>query len=116
MIAFGEAIRFQSEIGIARIEARARSLAQQLIAGLRAVPGVRLWTSEDPARAAAVVTFQPGSRNAGQMATALYQQDGVICASRGGTDRGGLRFSPHFYNTRQEIDAAVAAVRRLVAP
>ncbi len=32
------------------------------------------------------------------------QQSGVVCALRG----GGIRFSPHFYNTLEEIDRALA--------
>lgn len=32
------------------------------------------------------------------------QQNGVICALRG----GGIRFSPHFYNTLEELDRALA--------
>jgi selenocysteine lyase/cysteine desulfurase len=31
-------------------------------------------------------------------------------AGRGGADRGGLRASPHFYNTPEEVDRLVSAV------
>ena len=34
---------------------------------------------------------------------ANLQENGVICALRG----GGIRFSPHFYNTTEEINKAV---------
>jgi selenocysteine lyase/cysteine desulfurase len=111
MIAFGEAIRFQSEIGIARIETRVRSLARQLVEGLRAIPGATVWTSPDPSRTAAIVTVRPGTLAPGPLASALYKEHGLICASRGGADRGGLRLSPHFYNTTTEVDAALAAIR-----
>ena len=111
MIAFGEAIRVQTEIGIARIEARVRSLAQQLMQGLQAIPGGRVFTSTDATRSAAIVTFQAGTQAAGPLITALYQEHGIICASASGAARGGLRFSPHFYNTRKDVDAVVAAVK-----
>jgi selenocysteine lyase/cysteine desulfurase len=113
MIAFGEAIRVQTEIGIARIEARVRLLTQQLMQGLQAIPGGRLFTSTDPARSGAIVTFQAGTQPANTLITALYQKHGVICASASGAARGGLRFSPHFYNTRREVDMLVAAVKGL---
>jgi len=48
IIGFGEAIRFQTGIGRKAIEARSRALAQALIAGLRRIDGVRLWSSVDP--------------------------------------------------------------------
>jgi len=35
------------------------------------------------------------------------QQSGVVCALRG----GGIRFSPHFYNTLEEIDRALAIIK-----
>jgi len=35
------------------------------------------------------------------------QQNGVVCALRG----GGIRFSPHFYNTLEEIDRALAIIK-----
>jgi selenocysteine lyase/cysteine desulfurase len=36
------------------------------------------------------------------------QQNGVVCALRG----GGIRFSPHFYNTQQEIAKAFELIAR----
>jgi selenocysteine lyase/cysteine desulfurase len=112
MIGLGEALRFQSAIGRAAIEARARELGQALIAGLRAIDGVRVWTSPDPTRSAAVVSFQPGSLDVARLSAALYERDRVAGAPRPGPDRPGLRFSPHFYNLHAEVDRAVAAVRR----
>jgi selenocysteine lyase/cysteine desulfurase len=32
-----------------------------------------------------------------------------------GADRGGLRFSPHYYNLHSEVDRALAAVGRYMA-
>jgi selenocysteine lyase/cysteine desulfurase len=40
----------------------------------------------------------------------LYEKDKIACATRGGEDRGGLRFSPHFYNSPAEIDRTLGAV------
>ena len=112
IIGFGEAMVFQEKIGPSHIEARSRALAQALIAGLRRIDGVRLWTSPDPALSAAVVTFQPGALDIPKLAAALYRNDGIGCATRTGTDRPGIRFSPHIYNTMAEADRAVAAVAK----
>jgi selenocysteine lyase/cysteine desulfurase len=60
----------------------------------------------------AVVSFRPGSLDLDKLTTALYQKDRIACATRGGADRGGLRFSPHFFNTAAEIDRSVAAIAR----
>jgi len=108
MMAFGEAVRFQMEVGKPRIEARARELATALVEGFSRIDGVTLGTSPMAARRAAIVTIQPGSQPAGAMGTALYEEDRIICAGRGNT----LRFSPHFYNTMTDVERAVAAVSR----
>jgi isopenicillin-N epimerase len=112
IVAFGETIAFHEKVGRANIEKRARDLAQALIAGLQKIPDVRLWTSPAPDRSAAVVSFQPGSLNAQKLAAALYDRDKIACATRGGSDRGGLRFSPHLYNTTAEVDRVLAAIAR----
>jgi selenocysteine lyase/cysteine desulfurase len=112
MIAFGEAVAFQTEVGKARIEARARELATALVDALSRIDGVTLWTSPDPARRAAIVSFQAGTLAPGRLAAALYDQDRIIVATRGGGDRGGLRLSPHFYTSMADVDRVVAAVVR----
>lgn len=114
IVAFGTALEFQLTIGVARIEARARELTAALVEGLRAIPSVTLRTSPDPVRSAAVVSFRPGGLDARRLADRLYHEYGVICAVQGGGERGFIRFSPHFYNLREEIERAVGAVRSYV--
>jgi selenocysteine lyase/cysteine desulfurase len=115
MIAFGEAIALQQEIGHARIEKRVRSLARRLADGLARIDGIKVWTSPVPERSAAVVSFLPGSLDIRRLNTALYEKDQIICATRGGADRGGLRFSPHFYNSAADVDRAIGAITRYIA-
>jgi isopenicillin-N epimerase len=114
MIAFREALAFQTAIGMAAVEQRARALATQLIEGLSRLPGITMWTAPDPARRAAVVSFVPGSLGAGPLAAALYERDRIAITTRGGQDRGGLRVSPHFYNSPEEIDRLLAALGRYI--
>lgn len=112
MIALREALQFQTKVGRAAIEQRSRSLAQQLIAGLSKLPDVKVWTSPNPSLNGAVVSFLPGSLNPPRLGQALYEKDKLGLAGRGLGDRGGLRASPHFYNTPEEIDRLVSAVGR----
>jgi selenocysteine lyase/cysteine desulfurase len=115
MIAFGEALKLQTQIGRAQIEKRSRELTTALIEGLKKIDGVKIWTSSDPTRRVAVLSFQPGNLDVRKLSTALYQKDRIGCATRGGQDRGGLRFSPHFYNTHADIDRTIAAVKKYMA-
>jgi selenocysteine lyase/cysteine desulfurase len=112
MIAFAEALAFQNAVGRGEIEKRSRALAQQLMAGLRKIDGFTVWTPAAAERSAAVVSFQPGTLDTRKLLAALYEKDKIGVTSRGGTDRPGLRVSPHFYNTPSEIERLLAALTR----
>ena len=112
MIAFRTALEFQTKVGREAIEKRSRALTQQLIAGLSKLPEVKVWTSPNPSLNGAVVSFMPGPLNPPRLGQALYEKDKIGTAGRGMGDRGGLRASPHFYNTPEEIDRLVSAVGR----
>ncbi len=115
MIGFGAALKFQEQVGRAAIEKRARHLTAALTAGLKAIDGVKVWTHDDPSRSAAIVSFQPAGVDVNRLHNTLYERDRIVCATRGGNDRPGLRFSPHFYNLESDVERTVAAVKRYVA-
>ena len=115
LAAVAETLKFQGSIGRAVIERRARALAQAMMDGLRALDGVKLWTDPSPAHSAAIVIFKPGSLDPRKLGAALSENDRIVCTVRGGEDRPGLRFSPHFYNTMDEVDRAVGAIRKYLA-
>ena len=69
-----------------------------------------VWTSPKPELRAAVVSFLPGTLDVGKLATALYEKDKIAVATRGGQDRGGLRVSPHLYNSPAEIDRLLSGL------
>jgi len=109
--ALAEGLKFQESIGRAAIEKRARALAQTLMNELRKIDGVKLWTDPDPAHSAAIVIFQPGALDVRQLGPALTAEK-IICTTRGGQQNPGLRMSPHFYNTMDEMHAAADAIKR----
>jgi isopenicillin-N epimerase len=106
------AMKFQDEIGRAAIEKRSRELTQYLVKGLQAINGVSLWTSLSPDRSAAILVFRPGTLDRRRFVTTLYEKDRIACATGGDETRPGVRLSPHFYNTMEEMDRTLDAVRR----
>ena len=76
------------------------------MAGLKKIDGVKIWTARSVThgRRAVVPAGQPRRP---QAVAALYQKDRIGCATRGGQDRPGLRFSPHFYNTMADVERTV---------
>ena len=112
MIAFAEALKFQTTVGRQAIEQRSKALAQQLLAGLRTLDGFKSFTSFEPDRTGAVVTFSPGSLDMRKLVAALYENDKIAVTTGGGAGRNGVRVSPHFYNTPEEIDRLLGALTR----
>jgi len=109
----GAAVMLQREIGIANIARRARSLAQRLTTGVSGLPGVTMYSSTDASRYVSIVSFKPGALDPDALAAALYDKDHIACAHTSG--RPGLRFSPHVFNTPDEIDRVIDAVGKYLA-
>ena len=61
---------------------------------------------QETSRRAGILSFRMPGRDSQQIHKRLTAS-GVVCALRG----GGIRFSPHFYNTEDEIDRAVALMK-----
>jgi selenocysteine lyase/cysteine desulfurase len=108
------AVKLQTEIGRPAIEKRARQLATHLATELSRIDGVALRTSADVARSAAIVVIKPGTLDPRRLVSTLYERERIVCAAAGGTARPGVRFSPHFYNTMDEMDRVVGAVRKYI--
>jgi cysteine desulfurase/selenocysteine lyase len=124
-LGFGAAVRFLRGLGWDAIRAHEHALAERLLSGLRGVRNVRvLGGGLSMASRLALATFVvdvPGLEEE-QVARALADRAG-ICVS-GGTHcahvlhaqaklAGTVRASAHVYNTLEEIDALIAAVRAL---
>jgi selenocysteine lyase/cysteine desulfurase len=113
--ALTDALKFHGSIGRAVIEKRSRLLAQALMEGLAKLPGVKLWTHPDPSRSAAIVIFQPGALDPVKLTAALAQNEKIVGTARATAHNPGIRLAPHFYNTMDEMDRVVAAIKKYLA-
>lgn len=96
--------------GMERIGARLLALKAHLLAGLDALGFEVLGPREGPA-ASSITTFRHPTADAKALFRAL-EANRIVASLR--HDKAGteyLRFSPHFYNTEEEIDRAVAVLR-----
>lgn len=94
-------------IGMEEVERRVLSNAAYLIQRIQAAHHLTLLTP--PQHHAGIVTFCPKTCDPKLLYHQLRQQ-GIICALRG----GGIRFSPHFYNTEAELDQAFSITLDMV--
>jgi selenocysteine lyase/cysteine desulfurase len=108
---FAEALKFRNQIGRDVSDRRARALAQRLISEVGKLDGVKMWTHRDPAKSGAIVIFKPGALDPRKLNAALTEKDRFVVTARAGEDRPGLRLSPHFYNTMDEVDRFVGVLR-----
>lgn len=94
------------EVGIETIQERGGALAEYLYAGLAKKESVEIVSSPDPAHRCAIVAFTLGSRERDAAMAKELEDQGIIVALR----PLGLRASPNFYNTEEEVDRLLAAL------
>ena len=90
------------EVGMAQIEELVLARAAHLQAVIEAQGALWLLSRPNHGLPSGIVVFKHRTVSNEELYRHL-QQHGVVCALRG----GGIRFSPHFYNTFQEIERAV---------
>lgn len=115
IVALESAIDFASLIGPPAIEARMRFLAAYMKRQLSEIGGLKLKTNMEPELSGGVIKCDLGRVPTKHAYDSLWDHHRIAIAMTASGDSQGLRFSPHIYNSREEIDRAVAAVKTLGA-
>ena len=119
----GAAAKFISETGVENIHAKERSLMLRFYEGVKNIEGVTVYGDFTKDKTA-IVALNIRDYESGEVSYELSQGYGIAtrpgahCAPRmhkalGTTEVGAVRFSFSFFNTEEEADAAVSAVREL---
>jgi cysteine desulfurase family protein (TIGR01976 family) len=120
--------RKQLEAGLELLFDYEKQLADQLIAGLQSIPGVRILGISDPGasdRRVPTVSFVHEQRAPSDIAKALAERNifawsghnyalELAKALKINDSGGAVRIGPVHYNTPEEIDAVVAALREII--
>ncbi len=112
LAAVGTAVDFHKVVGFDNVEARTTELAGALKDGLSKITRVKMVTPMDPKLSGGVVISQVPDLDRPKMSALvkdLYERYGIA-----GAATGGLRLSPHVYNTMSDVDRAVKGVRELL--
>lgn len=110
--------------GVEAIAAHERALADRFLAGVREIPGIKLYGAFDQPTRSAIVSLNVGDIDSAEISDALMQgwgiatRPGAHCAPLMhralGTERQGVvRFSFGYFNTDEEVDTAIDALRDL---
>jgi selenocysteine lyase/cysteine desulfurase len=109
-MAMSEAMDFHEAIGKANVEARVRQLSTKLRAGLKGIPGVKMWTSEDPRFAAGLTLFSVGDIPMANVVKGIYDFNRVWIRTMTTGNLNGVRAATHIYNMPHEVDRLLEAV------
>jgi len=114
-IGIGTALKLQLAIGKENIEQRDRQLATKLRSGLRDIPGVTLYTSNDPHVSSSLTTFSIAGQTPESVFQTLIDKDQIYIRTIIEDDFKALRVSTHIYNTPEEVDHILTALQRIAA-
>ena len=105
-----ETIKFHNTLLMLRISTRARMLADAVRNGVKKrIPEAKFITPIEHQRSWGVVIFHIPGVDTSRVLEILYRNYNVGCAVMG----SNIRFSPHFYNTLEDVDKAVFSVAQI---
>jgi len=110
-LGMGAAIDLQLAIGKKNIEARDRALSTRLRNGLKDIPGVKLWTSNDPALSTGLTLFSVRDIPMANVQKAIMSRDRVYIRTMGTGNLNGCRAATHIYNMPEEVDRLTNSVK-----
>jgi isopenicillin-N epimerase len=107
------AVEMQNAIGKKNVEDRVRFLSARLRAGLKQIPGVKLWTSEDPAFAAGLTLFSVRDLPMENVQKAILARDRIYIRTMTTGKLNAVRAATHIYNMPGEVDHLLASVKHV---
>lgn len=120
----GAALQYVTETGVETIHAHEIALMRRFYEGVKDLPGVKVYGDFSTDHRGPVVSLSVGDYDSGEVSDELSltydiaTRSGGHCAPRlhramGTEERGLVRFSFGWYNTEEDVDAAIAAVREI---
>ena len=107
------AVDLQLAIGKAHVEARVRELSARFRAGVKGIPGVKLWTSEDPRFSAGLTLFSVRDLPMENVQKAILARDGIYIRTMTTGNLNACRAATHIYNMPEEVDRLIDSIRHV---
>ena len=105
------ALDLQLAIGRKNVEERVRFLSTRLRSGLKEIPGVKLWTSNDPQLAAGLTSFTVRDIPMANVQKAIWNHDRIYIRTMATGNLNSCRAATHIYNMPSEVDHLIASVK-----
>jgi len=109
---FHASLKYFNELGIDGIEKRVLGLSEYLIDGLKDL-GLKVNTPHEKEKRAGIVTYTMDRYDDNAASYEAMKKEGVMVAHRYTGGVGGIRVSPHFFNTEEEIDRVLGIQKNI---
>ncbi len=120
----GAALDYLEETGISVIREKELLLMRRFYDGISCIPGVKIYGDFSTDRRAPIVSFNISDYDSSEVSDELDMEYGIVtrpgahCAplmhqALGTVEQGAVRFSFSHYNTEEEVDTAIRAVKEL---
>lgn len=117
-------VRYILETGLENIRLKEQELMWDFYAKVREIPGIRVYGDFTSPNRGAIVSLNVRDHDSGEVSDVLSVEYGIAtrpgahCAplmhkALGTVEQGAVRFSFSHYNTKEEIDSAVATLREI---
>lgn len=109
---FHASLEYFNKLGIENIEKKVLRLSRYLIDGLKEL-GLKVNTPEESEKRAGIVTYTNETYDQNAETYETMKKKGINIAHRYTGGVGGIRISPHFFNTEEEIDKVLQVQSKL---
>ena len=113
-VGLAASLKLIHELGPDRIAKHIFQLTDQLLAGLDELP-VKVVTPRAPQNRSGIVTFSVGEADENLTLMQRLQEKKILLSVRYTSNVGGIRVSCHFYNSAEDIENLLSALKRLLA-
>lgn len=118
------AVEYLEKTGVDSIRAREQDLMWRFYEGVKDIPGVKVYGDFSSKNRCPIVTLNIGDYDSSEVSDELLTEYGIStragghCAplmheALGTVEQGAVRFSFSHYNTEEEVDTAIEAIREL---
>ena len=124
IVGLNEGIKFIFNEGIDKIKQHEEELCKYTLERLEEVPNIKIYGPKDASKRASVITINIGNMDSGEITFLLDSEyniatrSGIHCAplahkTLGTLEQGAVRFSLGYFNTKEDIDKAIEALKEI---
>ena len=124
IVGLNEGVKFIFKEGIDKIKEHEEELCKYMLERLEEIPNIKIYGLKDAKKRASVISINIGNMDSGEITFLLDSEydiatrSGIHCAplahkTLGTLEQGAVRFSIGYFNTKEEIDKSIDALKEI---